>query len=100
MNHGSSPPLNLLYYGIIYGGAAGIYIGPSMSLVADEFIGNMHIFEMTPRDLHLGGSIYHLDRNKTIFLQTKCHTYLITNHSWQTTTVLINAYVTQSLDVC
>ncbi len=33
-----------------------------MTLAADEFIGNMHIFEMTPRDLLMGGgSIYHLD---------------------------------------
>jgi hypothetical protein len=67
-----------------------------MTLAAVEFIGNMHIFEMTPRDLHMD----HLDPNKTIFVQTKCHTCLITNHSWQTTTMLINAYVTQSLDVC
>jgi hypothetical protein len=64
MNHWKLPT-HLSYYEIIYGGTARIYIGPSMTLAADEFVGNMHIFEMTPRDLHMGGSIYHLDRNKS-----------------------------------
>jgi hypothetical protein len=100
MNHGSSPPFTSHIMELFVGPLREFYIGPSMTFAADEFIGNMHIFEMTPRDLHMGGSIYHLDPNKTIFVQTKCHTCLITNHSWQTTTVLINAYVTQSLDVC
>jgi hypothetical protein len=55
-----------------------------MTLAADEFIGNMHIFKMTPRDLHLGVHISpgskqnHLRANKMSHLPD--HKSLLADH--------------------